>query len=64
MDWGGTRSLKINENATKKELLESMKQLFRIKKKRKFRFIFNLRSEFATFSEETISCIIEIDGIQ
>ena len=32
-DGGGTRSLKINENATKKELLESAKQLFCIKKK-------------------------------
>ena len=60
---GGTRSLKINENANKKELLESAKQLFCIKNKIKFGFVFNLRFELATFSEEIINDNIEIDGI-
>ena len=63
-DGGGTRSLKINENATKKELLESAKQLFCIKNKIKFGFVFNLKFELATFSEEIINDSIEIDGIQ
>ena len=63
-DGGGTRSLKINENATKKELLESAKQLFCIKNKIKFGFVFNLKFELATFSEEIINGSIEIDGIQ
>ena len=44
-DGGGTRSLKINENPTKKELLESAKQLFCIKNKIKFGFEFNLKFE-------------------
>ena len=56
-DGGGTRSLKTNKNATKKEFLESAKQLF-------FGFEFNLRLEPATFSEEITNDKIEIDGIQ
>ena len=52
-DGGGTRSLKI-KNATKKELLESAKQLFCIKNKIKFGFDFNLRFELAILSEEII----------
>ena len=63
-DGGGTRYLKINENATKKELLESVKQPFCIKNKIKFGFVFNLKFEVATFSEERINGSIEIDGIQ
>ena len=63
-DGGCTKSLKINENATKKELLESAKQLFCIKNKIKFRFVFNLRFVLATFSEEVTNDNIEIDGIQ
>ena len=62
-DGGGTRSLKI-KNTTKKELLESAKQLFCIKNKIKFGFDFNLRIELATFSEEIINDSTEIDGIQ
>ena len=60
-DGGGTKSLKINKNATKKELLEIAKQLFCIKNKIKLGFVFNLRFELATFSEEIINDNTEIE---
>ena len=44
-DGGGTRSLKINENATEKELLEKAEQLFCLRNKLKFGFVFNLTFE-------------------
>ena len=60
----GTRYRKINENTTIKELLESAKQLFCVKTKIKLGFVFNLKFELPTFSEEVINDSIEIDGIQ